>query len=316
METCRIQQEGGMSGRTQGWVRRILALSRIDRKASRKTGISISTKKSVCTLLLALLFLAPVWGNGQAGQDLPFAPGEKLNYSIRYKWGLLMVRAGSANYSVAATTYKSAPAHKFSLSFRTSSGFDRIFKIRDVLHSYANMNMEPLFHQKSLSEGSTQYNEEMTFLRFGATKTQARSVRKNLDGSVRFDKSLEANGMAYDMVNLFTLARTLDYASLTSGKSISLSSFIGRDVVQMRAHYRGQTVIEKGKEKYKALKFDIDVVDEAFDTSEKAVEIWISDDQNRIPLRIKAKLKIGAAEAELSSSSGLKHPFTSKVSTK
>jgi len=42
---------------------------------------------------------------------------------------------------------------------------------------------------------------------------------------------------------------------------------------------------------------------------EENVTLWISDDQNKIPLKIKASLLVGSAKAELIQYSGLVHPF-------
>ena len=42
--------------------------------------------------------------------------------------------------------------------------------------------------------------------------------------------------------------------------------------------------------------------------------IWISDDDNRIPLMFEAPILVGTASGRLAEYSGLKHPFTALVS--
>lgn len=260
------------------------------------------------------LMTFPVYATGNQKEDLPFAPGEQLSFDIHYKWGIIMAKAGTAKYSISESKYGNNPVFRSTLSFRTSSGFDKIFKIRDTLHSYTNMNLEPVYHKKFLHEGNSNYVEELIFQEYGSKSTKARSLRYHMDGSVWFDKTLESQSIAFDMVGIFMFARTLDYENLTPGTTISLCSFVGRDMVKMKARYRGQVILEKGSDKkYKALKFDLDVIDDAFETNKSAIELWISDDPNRLPLRIKAKLKIGAAEADLSSFSGNKYPISSLV---
>lgn len=225
-----------------------------------------------------------------------------------------MAKAGTARFSISDSKYKGEPVVMSTLSFRTTSTFDKIFKIRDTLHSYVNDRMEPLYHKKFLNEGSTCYTEELRFKKFGHQQSIATSARYGPDGSVRFEKELEATEFAFDLVNTFIFARTLNYDLLTPGKTLSISSFVGRDVVKMKVRYVGQVILEKGTDKkYKTLKFEVDVVDEAFETSKNALEMWVSDDPNRIPLKIKAKLKIGSAEAELDSFKGNKYPLSSLV---
>jgi hypothetical protein len=109
-------------------------------------------------------------------------------------------------------------------------------------------------------------------------------------------------------------ARSLDYAQLKHGQSFNITTFVGRDRVNMIVHFDGQSVIERNEKlKYKTLKLSVDITDEVFHEAKNAMEIWISDDKNRVPLKLKAKLKIGAAEADLTYYKNLKHPFTSEV---
>jgi hypothetical protein len=42
---------------------------------------------------------------------------------------------------------------------------------------------------------------------------------------------------------------------------------------------------------------------------EENVTLWISDDLNKIPIKIKASLIVGSAKAELIEYNGLVHPF-------
>jgi hypothetical protein len=44
--------------------------------------------------------------------------------------------------------------------------------------------------------------------------------------------------------------------------------------------------------------------------------IWISDDENRLPVYFEAPLRVGVAAGRMSGCEGLKHPFTSLIKTK
>ena len=46
---------------------------------------------------------------------------------------------------------------------------------------------------------------------------------------------------------------------------------------------------------------------------QESVTVWISDDDNKLPVRIKASLAIGSLKADLESFKGLSNPFTIKV---
>ena len=42
---------------------------------------------------------------------------------------------------------------------------------------------------------------------------------------------------------------------------------------------------------------------------EESLTVWVSDDENKVPLRIKADLAVGSLKADLEAFKGLKNPF-------
>jgi hypothetical protein len=46
---------------------------------------------------------------------------------------------------------------------------------------------------------------------------------------------------------------------------------------------------------------------------QESMTVWVSDDDNKIPLRIKADLAVGSIKADLDAFKGLKHSFSVKI---
>jgi hypothetical protein len=46
---------------------------------------------------------------------------------------------------------------------------------------------------------------------------------------------------------------------------------------------------------------------------EESLTVWISDDDNKLPIRIKASLAVGSIKADLDVFKGLKNPFKVKL---
>ncbi|MNR34809.1 hypothetical protein D3C85_1526110 [compost metagenome] len=44
----------------------------------------------------------------------------------------------------------------------------------------------------------------------------------------------------------------------------------------------------------------------------ESVTLWITDDNNKVPIRIKADLAVGSLKADLDEYKGLKNPFKAK----
>ena len=88
---------------------------------------------------------------------------------------------------------------------------------------------------------------------------------------------------------------------------------IGRELVNAHFRYTGQQIVEHKEAKFRTRHFYIDIYDEAFTQAKEAAEVWIGDDENHIPVKIRAKLKIGAAEVYYKDSYNLCAPLTCRI---
>ena len=267
---------------------------------------------------LVLLAIGLFWVTTESrAQSLPFQDGEVLTYHIRYKYGLLMMGAGSADYRINFAENNQRPRVKSTFSFKTNSFFDKIYKMRDTLISYASRpDIIPISLSRSVNEGNTRFREELVMRKHEKNFSEV-SIKRIKNGEVRIDTTLSVNNRGFDIVNIFLFIRNMNYAELNPGQTYNLTVFLGKDNVNIILRYTGQAVLEKSEKlKYKAFHWTVDITDDVFSESKNAMEVWISDDGNHVPLKLKAKLKIGAAEAELSSYKQLKHPFLSEINLK
>lgn len=244
-------------------------------------------------------------------ENKPFTTGEKVDYVLYFKWGILMPKAGQASIDFLKTNENNIPGYSYRLLFRTTGMFESIYKMRDTLASFHDENMTLIRSGKHSNEGGYYSIDRITFS-YQNEEVSAHSLRYT-PTRVRIDTILTAEGCTFDMMSSLLYLRSLDYKKLKNGDRFSFKSMIGRDVVNVGFHYRGQEILERDNAKFKTLHFTMDIYDEVFEESESAAEIWIGDDENRIPIRLRAKLKIGAAEAYYTSSSGLKYPLTCRI---
>jgi len=246
-------------------------------------------------------------------KNFPFQAGEELRFDIHYKYGLVMLKAGTANFKIVKSSYNNKNAFLSTLDFKTTAFFDKIFKMRDTLSSYITDDLQPLYHIRSVHEGSYHFTEEVFFNSFSSYYSEVR-VKRQSGEILRFDTIMTSNSKTYDMLNLILAICSLDYSPSKLGQTETISTFIGKEKKVVTIHYDGQSIVEKSDTlKYKTSKISLDFSDSAFNESKSAVEIWMSDDENRIPIKIRAKLRIGAAEVYLSSWEKLKYPLSSEI---
>lgn len=100
-------------------------------------------------------------------QDIPvsrFQPGEKVNYQLYFKWGLIMAKAGEASLTVDKASFQNQPAWQYSLLFRTNGIFERIYRMRDTMACFYTYDKELLqYSSKHSDEGDYYSVDELTF---------------------------------------------------------------------------------------------------------------------------------------------------------
>jgi hypothetical protein len=270
-----------------------------------------------CISKARLLLLAAVLSAGVAkGQLCPlnnvFYNGEQTTYDLYFKWGILMPKAGLARFSVRNASYDSRDAWEYKLQFQTTGMFDHIFKMRDTLVTYFSPDNRLLFSDKRTDEGGYYLVDKLTFspLRDGASVRSQRYGRAGL----RFDTTLVAQGCVFDLMAVTMYLRAIDWTSLKIKDELPFRVVVGRDIINVSFRYTGQAVVTPdNRTKYRTHHFYIDVYDPAFEQSKAAAEVWVGDDANHLPVRVRAKLKIGAAEVYLKDALRLAHPFTSRI---
>lgn len=268
-------------------------------------------------LYILLLSLATWVGYAQT-QSLPtgkyFTHGERVDYDLYFKWGILMPKAGLATLSVKESKFDGNPSWHYRLLFRTLGMMEKVFKMRDTIDCHFSV-AEPqlLFSSKRTNEGDYYLIDDLRFsYNKNANTVSARSHRYNLK-STKIDTILTAQGHMFDMLGATMYLRSLDWENISYGDTFPFYIAIGRDLVNASYRYSGQQIVEHGGVKYRTRHFFIDIIDEAFTQNKEAAEVWIGDDRNHIPIKIRAKLKIGAAEVYYNASYNLRYPLDCRV---
>lgn len=245
-------------------------------------------------------------------QTLPLSHGERVDYELYFKWGLIMSRAGLATLSVKETEYQGAPSWHYNLLFRTSGVIEKVFSMRDTMDCFYSKEPRLLFSSKRTNEGDYYLIDDLRFDYPKPDEVRIHSHRYTLKAT-KIDTTLVGKGRVFDMLGATMYLRSLDWQVMGYGAEFPFVIAIGRDLVNARFRYTGQQIVEHKGAKYRTRHFYIDIYDEAFTQAKEAAEVWIGDDENHIPVKIRAKLKIGAAEVYYKDSYNLRAPLTCRI---
>jgi hypothetical protein len=270
------------------------------------------SKLRFCLLIVVLALPAGKLNAQSCLWNNMFYHGERITYDLYFKWGILMPRAGSAHFTVKNTPYKGRQAWEYKMMFNTAGMFDKIFKMRDTLTTWYTPERRLLFSDKHTDEGGYYLVDEITFTPSG-NKTAVHS-RRYTRTQTKIDTTLVLEGCIYDMMATTMYLRSINWGNLKINDEFPFQVVVGRDAIHVRFRYTGQSVVAPDETaKYRTRHFYIDVYDPAFEQSKEAAEVWVGDDDNHIPIRVRAKLKIGAAEVYFKEEKNLQYPLSCRI---
>lgn len=223
-----------------------------------------------------------------------------------------MAKGGTASMTIKESTYQNTSVWHTHLLINTSGLVDKAFRVRDTMENYVTQIQPRLLHSsKRTNEGGYYQIDNLTYT-YKDDQTFVHSFRRNRH-SIKIDTMLVGGSCVMDLLGSFLLARSFDWNELTIGEPYALQVGMGRSMIKVSYRYEGQRVVERDNVKFRTRLFIVDIYDDAFTESKEALELWIGDDENHIPIRMRAKLKIGAMEAYYKSSEKLRYPLSCRV---
>ena len=124
-------------------------------------------------------------------------------------------------------------------------------------------------------------------------------------------KNLEIQDSVQDLISAFYYLRNnYDEADLVKGKSIKMKMLYDDDgIFNFKLKYLGEQVLKTKYGKVKCHKFRPYVQSGRVFKEKESLSLWVSADKNRIPIKIKADLRVGSIKVDLDGYNGLKHQF-------
>jgi len=267
-------------------------------------------KKIFFTLITALFFslIAPLTGSAQCTiNNNYFKEGEYLTYDLYIKFAAT-IKGGYASLSTQSVKYDGKDAYKMTL-VSESQGFARkVFPLNDTLACYMSKELTPLAYTKDAHEGDDHTVEKLSYS-YSGDNVKIRAVRHK-NGTFRFDETLNFSGCTYDLMSILFYARTLNYSNMVKGSETKVNFVTGKSKVSMRIVFNGKEKVKANDGKsYNCMQLTLYIHDEAFDDGKEAMKVFITDDNNRLPVKLETKLKVGSTRVILKSYKGNLHPL-------
>ena len=258
--------------------------------------------KIIISFLSSVLFFGfisddtvkPKWKNHSA-----YGAGEKLNFSLSYSF----ISAGEAIMTVEDNIINGKKVLHIVMEGRTVGLADVVYKVRDVYESFVDPESDmPVKAIRNIKEGGYRYYNVVTYNRDSSTVYSLRSGVKPVPKEMM------------DILSAFYYARNHYFnESMKPGDVISFQTYFSDEPFPLQIQYIGDEIVRAKFGKVKCYKFaPVTEIGRAF-KSKEGMYMWITRDKNRIPVKVKFELVVGAFVCNLESFKGLKYPFSSIV---
>lgn len=246
-------------------------------------------------------------------EELAFRSGERMDFILHYKWGSINTDVGTATVSLDSLTFNGQKAFKCTASGRTKKFFDVFFKVRENFSSwFTREGMRPLKFTRDTYEGG--YEARNTYLyKWDAAEPY---IAADVYTSKMGQKSMQLplTPCTYDLPALFFFARNMDVENVEPGKRYPMTFAIDEEIYNVYFILHGRETIKvKGLGTVNTIRFAAKLLEGEVFKGEEDMTIWVSDDENRLPVCFEAPLRVGVAAGRMSGYGGLKSPFTSLV---
>ena len=113
-----------------------------------------------------------------------------------------------------------------------------------------------------------------------------------------------------DMMSAFYYLRNnVDTKNLAVGEEFSINMFFDKENFDFKLKFLGRETVNTKFGNVPSLKFRPYVQSGRVFKEQESLTVWISDDENKIPLRLQADLVVGSIKADLEAYKGLKKSF-------
>lgn len=260
-------------------------------------------KKVLLIILLTITATRLTAGDDFCGlRNTAFSSDENISMVIFYSVAGIYVNAGSAQFTTTQEQMNNKPVYHVVGTGRSNSKYDWIFKVRDRYETYFDTaTLQPYKFIRNVDEGGYKKYENVTF-------NQAANTAVTTKGVYKVPVCIQ------DVLSAIYYARNIDFSKYKVNDKIPFDMFLDDEVFHMYIRYLGKETVKTRYGKFRTIKFKPLLVGGTIFEGGEKMTVWVSDDGNKIPLRIESAIVVGSVKVDMMSYQNLRYPLTSLIS--
>ncbi|PUZ28000.1 DUF3108 domain-containing protein [Chitinophaga parva] len=256
--------------------------------------------KRCLLVLLGILLLSSARAQDFCGlRNTAYHAGESFTLKVFYNLGRIYVGAGEAVMTINNEKLDGKDVYHIVAAGKTYRSYDWIFKVRDTYQTYIDTaTLQPYKFVRDVNEGGYKINANVTFDRESNTATSTKT-------------KITVPHCVQDVVSAVYYARNIDFNKYKVNDKITFSMYLDDQVYEIYIRYLGKEEVDTRFGKFRAIKFKPLLLKGTAFTGGEQMTVWVSDDENKIPLRIDSPISVGSIKVDMIDYKNLRYPFTS-----
>ncbi len=254
-------------------------------------------------IVLALLLL-PIFvisqGSFRKAENDAFQRGEFLKYRVFYdSWMTSWLTAGYGTMEIDPewAVINGRETYHITVTGTSAGLFNLFYKVRDRFESYLDRQaLMSLKFIRRTHEGNYKRNDDVVFDHKNLKATSTRAVK-------------DITPYVQDMVSAFYYVRTWDFSDARENDRYYLDFFLDDSLYHSEIIFLGRENIKTDFGRIDCLKFKPRVASGEIFQEQYPMELWVTDDRNKIPVMIRSAVIIGSVKIELIGYQGLRWPL-------
>jgi hypothetical protein len=252
---------------------------------------------------LALIGLFTLANSFSPYQVDAYTSGEFFKFRIHYG----LVNAGYATLEVKDAEVNNIKMHHVVGRGYTTGMTKFFFKVEDNYESYFDKKSnKPYIFVRKINEGGYTKNQQGYF-------NQNNNTVLVKDYKHKTEKTFKVTEEVQDIVSSFYYLRNHPKIDkLEKNEAIVIDMFFDDEIYKFKLKYLGRETVDTKFGDIACMKFRPYVQSGRVFKEEESLTVWVTDDANKMPIRIKASLAVGSLKADIEQYKGLSHPVKFK----
>lgn len=241
----------------------------------------------------------------------PFKSGEKITYHAYYNWHFVWVDAAEVVFTVDSLTMNDKPAYHFKAVAKSHPKYDFLYRVRDRFESIAQAeDLEPIWFERELHHRK---KSSLHTYKFEKDANTIKTCVKRFEGD-KFKDTIDNKLDLHDIMTAAFYARKLDFSNRQKDEKIPFKLIIDNELSDSYLRYLGRETVKTRKgRKFRCIKFSAYLIKGDFFKGGESMTIWVTDDENKLPIQVESDVLIGSVKAILTKTENLSYPLKAEI---